>query len=197
MILQVFEEYSDHFYRLGVGGPLPKNVADGSFTKSAPTSNDKLLEQLIGKKRAKAHVAAQQQAARPVATQNTFGNNKTKIKKDDSEDEDEGRAAAFQSKRRKPNQKSKPQVTAAKGGDEDEDVSKPQTESNDVEDVLESSNEDAKNAANDEEDVSVTPNSKAMPSRTKVKPKSFLDEILAEKSSKKSRKAKNKAQAGP
>lgn len=179
-----------------MGGVLPKNVADGSFTRRAPTSNDKLLEQLIGKKRAKAHIASQQQVARPVTTQqHKFSNNKTNMKKDDSEDEDEGRTAAFQSKRLKPNQKSEPKVKTVESGDKNGDESNSQAKYNDVEGVVKKSKDDSKDAEGDKEDVAVAPKPRAMPSRTKVKPKSFLDEILAERSSKKSRKAKNKAQA--
>ena len=85
--------------RLGVGGYLPKDIADGSFTRRAPTSNDKLLEQLIGKKRAKAHMAAKQEAERAAAREqpqqfHPLGR-PAPAKKEESDDEEEGRAATF------------------------------------------------------------------------------------------------------
>ena len=85
-----------------MGSAIPKDIADGSFTRRAPTSNDKLLEQLIGKKRAKAHLAAKQEAERASARQQpTWQQKKEEKKVEESEDEEEGRAATISSKRQR------------------------------------------------------------------------------------------------
>ena len=73
-----------------MGSAIPKDIADGSFTRRAPTSNDKLLEQLIGKKRAKAHLAAKQEAERASARQQpTWQQKKEEKKVEESEEEEE------------------------------------------------------------------------------------------------------------
>lgn len=87
--------------RLGVGHAVPKDILDGSFTRRAPTSNDKLLEQLIGKKRAKAHLAAKQEAERASARQQPAWQQQQKPVVqvvDSSDDDEESRAATIASR---------------------------------------------------------------------------------------------------
>lgn len=147
-----------------------------------------MLEQLIGKKRAKAHLAAKQEAARPNAKTQRHGKPVT-TKKEESEDEEEGRAAAFKSKKRKA------------------DVSKPvQAEGESIEDVDERSSLPSECHENEKNKVTivhagaqdshvkhneksrVTQSSTKAPHRTKAKPTSFLDEMLADRSKKRKKK---------
>lgn len=178
---------------MGVGGILPKDIADGSFTRRIPTSNDKLLEQLIGKKKAKAHLAAKQEAARPNAKPQ--GQRRPPVKKEDSDDEEEGRAAAFKSKKRKADGKQPVAMRAEDSDDEDEETRAARLASNGnaeaKENVATTTFEVEDQPAADEE-VEVSQVSKKIPSRGKTKPTSFLDEILAERSKKKKNKGKNK-----
>jgi hypothetical protein len=170
-------------FRLGVGGIVPKDIEDGSFTKRTPTSNDKLLEQLLGRKKAKAHLAAQQDLSRPGSKSQKQGR-PTPAKKEESEDEEEGRAATFKSKRtRKPQPKP---VAQDESDDEDEESRakrlKTGTETSHVQEEVAKEPEEP---ASDEEEAPKQASRKA-----KAKPKSFLDEILAERSKKKQGKAK-------
>lgn len=168
--------------RLGVGGILPKDIEDGSFTRRAPTSNDKLLEQLIGKKKAKAHIAAQQQASKPgTQQQQKFSRSSGSTKKEESDDEDEGRSAAFQSKRRR---LKKPPVTV-QDKESDGDIPKGQTINETPEPSSITVPEPTKDMS-EEEEAKAPP--KAIPRRAKPKATSFLDEILAERSKKKKKK---------
>ncbi|KAF2633796.1 hypothetical protein BU25DRAFT_436165 [Macroventuria anomochaeta] len=169
--------------RLGVGSAIPKDIADGSFTRRAPTSNDKLLEQLIGKKRAKAHLAAKQEAERASARQQPTWRQKKEAKKvEESEDEEEGRAATITSKRQTANG-TKP-------------MSKPMTVVEDKPEVAEDRvEESSKNAETEQtpkndsdDDIDLKPKKRVKKSR--AKPTSYLDEILAERSKKKKAKAK-------
>jgi hypothetical protein len=182
-------------YRIGVGGILPKDIEDGSFTRRAPTSNDKLLEQLIGKKRAKAHIAAKQEASRPNAKAQRYGKPAVQVK-DDSEDEEEGRAGAFKSKRGKKNN-SKPSIPkAVDSDDEDEETRAARLEGQ----AAQREEEDLKLASEDhqveqeqpevEKAIEEAEEVKTAPKRARAKPASFLDEILAERSKKKSKKIK-------
>ncbi|KAI1549144.1 hypothetical protein A1F97_01454 [Pyrenophora tritici-repentis] len=137
--------------RIGLGGVLPKDIEDGSFTKRIPTSDDKLLQQLIGKRKAKAHIAAKQEAARSKPATKAQQYAKQNVAKKEESDEEEGRAATFKSKRQKKKEKQAPRKV---DDDEEAEVAQP------------------------------------APQRTKTKPKSFLDEILAERSKKKADKGK-------
>lgn len=178
-------------FRLGVGGILPKDIADGSFTKRTTISNDKLLEQLIGKKKAKAHLANKQQAERAGPQEVVPKSGRRPVaKKEESDDEEEGRAAAFKSKRRRVGQpKQNPMSDQGLEADEDapeapelkEDGKEPEAETK---------------MPQDDEDSDAAPSkakSKPLPSRGRAKPTSYLDEILAERSKKKQNKAKNKS----
>ncbi|KAJ4378085.1 hypothetical protein N0V83_000916 [Neocucurbitaria cava] len=179
-----------------IGGILPKDIADGSFTRRIPTSNDKLLEQLIGKKRAKAHLAAKQEAARPNAKVQRHGKPATQ-RKDESEDEEEGRAATFKSKRRKGTE-GRSVVTKKEGSDDENEDEESRTKrleggmssegrKKEVDNAVEIKDEQTE-AVEEPEGASLN---KKAPSRSKAKPKSFLDEILAERSKKKNRKSKD------
>jgi len=170
---------------------LPKDIEDGSFTRRIPTSDDKLLQQLIGKKKAKAHIAAKQEAARPNASTKVQQYVKQSAAKKDESDEEEGRAATFKSKRQKKKEKQTPRkvdsddedeesrakrlAATAKNGDAIKEVIITDTQ---VDDELTQSND---------YEAEVTPSASK---RTKAKPKSFLDEILAERSKKKGNKGK-------
>jgi hypothetical protein len=178
-----------------VGGIVPKDIADGSFTRRTITSNDKLLEQLIGKKKAKAHMASKLQAARLGAAPPQPKNSRQAIaKKEESDDEEEGRAATFKSKRRKV-AKPKP----APVSDEDMDDLEQESKSIVPDEVPEnpSVREESEEAPTKKfyDDVELEPvpkKSKPIPSRSRAKPTSYLDELLAERSKKKSNKARNK-----
>jgi hypothetical protein len=165
--------------------------------KRGLSSSDKLLEQLIGKKKAKAHLASKLQATRLGAQPQPKQNRRDVMKKEDSEDEEEGRTAAFNSKKRRV---AKPKQTAVKDEeheDEEHDPVVPATDEpiikneNEAEQVVEA----PKVKEEDDQEADVLPipaPTKSIPSRGKAKPVSYLDELLAERSKKKKNKAKNK-----
>ncbi|KAK4913419.1 hypothetical protein LTR66_012043 [Elasticomyces elasticus] len=87
---------------LGVGAKAPDDIPDGSFQRKSLSSNDKLLEQLIGKKAAKDKIAARQKvAAQHTAAKPRVPESEQKPTAVESEDEEEGRTAVFRSKRSK------------------------------------------------------------------------------------------------
>ena len=92
--------------RLGIGAPLPKDVADGSFKRRELSSNDKLLKQLLGKKAAKAAKVAKvhptTNSSKTPGPSQDLGSKPVKppIRQEESEDE-EGRTSTFKSKRMK------------------------------------------------------------------------------------------------
>ncbi|KZM27037.1 uncharacterized protein EKO05_0005023 [Ascochyta rabiei] len=175
--------------RLGVGSAIPKDVADGSFTRRAPTSNDKLLEQLIGKKRAKAHLAAKQEAERASARQQpTWQQKKEEKKIEESEDEEEGRAAMITSKRQKTQQqqqkkkKNKPIVAVPK---EEEDEVMGGLDGELKEDAVAVTQDEQQESKKEESDDDVDLKPKKRVKKSRTKPTSYLDELLAERSKKK------------
>ncbi|KAF2473118.1 uncharacterized protein BDR25DRAFT_312250 [Lindgomyces ingoldianus] len=85
----------------GLGAAVPAHIQDGSFTRRPPTSDHRLLEQLIGKGAAKAHVASKQ-APRDKSRPQKLSKQSPAVKHEQSEEEGEGRASAFRSKRQKP-----------------------------------------------------------------------------------------------
>lgn len=164
---------------------VPKDVQDGSFINRMPTSHEKLLENLIGKKAAKAHLAAKQKHAAPSKPQKPVKAIETK----EESDEEEGRAAAFQSKRQR---RTRPAPTKPDSSDDDEEsrtsklASKKQKTTGNVSEVT---NGDVTMAnAPDDEDVDEPPKAAPASRPQKAKPKSYLDEILGEKSKKKKKK---------
>jgi hypothetical protein len=180
-------------FRIGLGGILPKDVEDGSFTRRIPTSDDKLLQQLIGKKKAKAHIMAKQEAARPNAAAKAHQYSKqAAAKKATSDDEEEGRAATFKSKRQSNKEKKPSKVVDS--DDEDEEtrakrlaaggmIGEQKTQDPVANNQLE---ENPPQKEEEEEPQLAQPALK----KAKAKPKSFLDEILAERSKKKNKKGK-------
>ncbi|KAI4700380.1 hypothetical protein J4E89_011022 [Alternaria sp. Ai002NY15] len=180
--------------RIGVGGIVPKDIEDGSFTSRIRTSDDKLLQQLIGKKKAKAHITAKQEAARPNAASKAQHYKKLAAKKEESDDDEEGRAATFKSKRQK--KKVKQEAKPADSDDEDEETRAKRLEGGTVKveeempkEVATEAQADAKPIKKEEEEEEAEVTQPA-PKKARTKPKSFLDEILAERSKKKSKKAK-------
>ncbi|KAG9202732.1 hypothetical protein G6514_003984 [Epicoccum nigrum] len=173
--------------RLGVGSAIPKDIADGSFTRRAPTSNDKLLEQLIGKKRAKAHLAAKQEAERASARQQpTWQQKKEEKKVEESDDEEEGRAATIASKRQKNH--------GVKGASKEKRAEE-KVAAEVVVDEASKTEEGEAVAPKDisDDDIDLKPKKRVKKSR--AKPTSFLDELLAERSKKKKGKGKGDDEA--
>jgi hypothetical protein len=153
------------------------------------TSSDKLLEQLIGKKRAKAHIAAKEQAERLGAQTQPKHGRRDVPKKEESDDEEEGRAATFKSKRRKV---VKP--TPAPVSDEEDGVEavlKPTQPDIPSEDAVQKDAPPLDENDETSEPAPAVKKPKSMPSRARAKPTSYLDELLAERSKKKKNKAKN------
>ncbi|XP_014556090.1 hypothetical protein COCVIDRAFT_100883 [Bipolaris victoriae FI3] len=180
--------------RIGLGGILPKDVENGSFTKRTLTSDDKLLQQLIGKKKAKAHIMAKQEAARPSAATKTHQYSKPAVaKKEVSDDEEDGRAATFKSKRE--GRKARKPPKALDSDDEDEETrakrlaAGAKTEDREIKELTTETPVEDKSSEKVEEEEEAEPAPPA-PKKVKTKPKSFLDEILAERSKKKSKKNK-------
>lgn len=185
--------------RIGLGGVLPKDIEDGSFTRRIPTSDDKLLQQLIGKKKAKAHITAKQEAARPNAAAKAQKYGKPNVAKmEESDDEEEGRAATFKSKRQRKKEKPAPRV--ADSDDEDEEMRakrlaadvkkeevKEEVKDEVIADVPVANQPFQKEEEEEEEEAEVV---EPAPKKAKAKPKSFLDEILAERFKKKNKKSK-------
>lgn len=180
--MRIFGGGSSNPNRLGVGSAIPKDIADGTFTRRAPTSNDKLLEQLIGKKRAKAHLAAKQEAERASARQQpTWQQKKEEKKVEESEDEEEGRAATIASKRqRKDGAKGEGKV---KNGDVDAVANEVVVEAASAEEGAAVMSKDLS-----DDDIDLKPKKRVKKSR--AKPTSYLDELLAERSKKKKGKGK-------
>ncbi|KAH7139283.1 hypothetical protein B0J11DRAFT_501442 [Dendryphion nanum] len=171
------EDKMSAYEQLGVGSKIPKEILDGSFTKRTMVSDDKLLQQLIGRKAAKAHLAAKQasksnaQLAKPAKPLNP-------TKKEDSEDEEEGRTAMFNSKRQKV--VSKPSTKDANSNEEETplNIGIPTIDENPFKDHEEHPNRDDNSAE------APVPKSRS----TKKKPVSYLDEVLAKRSAKKKKK---------
>jgi hypothetical protein len=195
---QVVDRSPNNISRIGVGGIVPKDIEDGSFTGRIRTSDDKLLQQLIGKKKAKAHITAKQEAARPNAAGKVQRYGKPAAKKEESDDDEEGRAATFKSKRQKKKEKQEPKKVDSDDEDEEtrakrlegsaaqekEEVPKYEVTAEAQADVQPVKKED------DDEEAEAT---QPAPKKARTKPKSFLDEILAERSKKKSKKGKTQA----
>lgn len=158
-----------------------EGLPDGAFQRKKLSSNDKLLEQLLGKKVAQArkkeagksmstskHAAPKQLASWPKVSKGA-----------ESEDEDEGgRVAAFKSKKRKP--EAKPQTVKVSTDDET------------MEDVIDSG--EATGTPNPtDNDAAVEKGSPPQQQKAaKRKSTSYLDELLAQKANKKSKKKKKK-----
>lgn len=180
--------------RIGLGGILPKDIEDGSFTRRIVTSDDKLLQQLIGKKKAKAHIAAKQEAARPNVAAKAQQYRKQAAKREEEDDEEEGRAATFKSKRQ--GKREKQEVNKVESDDEDEETRAKRLGNSAIKeegvskgDAVADAEKDAQPIKKEERDKEAEVIQPA-PKKARTKPKSFLDEILAERSKKKSNKGK-------
>ncbi|KAF9740044.1 hypothetical protein PMIN01_02679 [Paraphaeosphaeria minitans] len=176
----------------GLGAIVPKDVQDGSFTNRIPTSHERLLENLIGKKAANAHLAAKQKHAATVKPQKPL---KPTPVKDDS-DEEEGRAASFKSKRQR--RTVQPVAKQEDSGDEDEESRALSLRSKKLKTDGQSPDprEDEAMARKPEKELAEKKTEhvkKDTPLKRppKAKPKSYLDEILGEKAEKKNKKSKS------
>lgn len=184
--------------RLGVGSIIPKDIADGSFTRRAPTTNDKLLEQLLGKKRAKAHIAAKQEAERASARQQpTWQQKKEEKKTQESDDEEESRTELLKSKRGRPNERQAGSKSKAK----DVEIEKPRSTvgqkgaDEELKEDAATANQDQQEETKQESDDDIDLKPKKRVKKSRAKPTSYLDEILAERSKKKKGKGKGSEEA--
>jgi hypothetical protein len=157
--------------RSGLGAAVPDDL-DAIMPSRALTSDHKLLETLMGKKAAKAHLASKQSSkaitkpSQPVRPQKNV--------KEESEDEEEGRAASFHSKRTK----------VAKSQPKDEDMSPAEDSLLNENALSEKTKEDAE-AQDDSESEAKRKKQTPKQQRQRAKPVSYLDQILAERSKKK------------
>ncbi|KAF2687456.1 hypothetical protein K458DRAFT_296696 [Lentithecium fluviatile CBS 122367] len=170
--------------QFGVGAKIPKEIGNGTFTRRVPTSDDKLLQQLIGKKAAKAHLEAKQ-ASKHSAKQPGQKHSKPHAapKKEESEDEEEGRASAFKSKKRKTT-KAQPAELKIKelGIDDNLTDESPSAQDHRASESASKENHIEKSDVSDaEESKKIAPKSRHRQS----KPASYLDQLLAERSKKK------------
>ena len=181
---QDLEENEDDFKGMSeLGGVGSRNafgeegLPDGSLRRSKLSSNDKLLEQLLGKKAMQAKKKRDEAQRKDGLGASKEGASKPGPKKDvrrevESEDEEEGRASAFTSKKGKPIRKQPRKEDAVAANDDEVKVEasavrKSQTKTTD---------------SDDSDAESQRP--------TKKRPGSYLDELLSKKASKKGKKNK-------
>lgn len=176
------------YNRLGIGGKIPKDIQDGSFTRRSLTSNDKLLEQMIGKKAARAHIASKK-APQTASQPGKFGKQPRTSAREESEDEEEGRAAAFKSKRRKKSKGTAAEATEDAGEAQEELIKSTPSADPDIEDVTEEAGLGATKKI-----PKVVEDDEPTSQKQSSKPGSYLDEILAERSKKKKKKSKAKVE---
>ncbi|KAL1591904.1 hypothetical protein SLS60_011496 [Paraconiothyrium brasiliense] len=176
----------------GLGAAVPQDVQDGSFANRIPTSHERLLENLIGKKAAKAHLAAKRKHTAPVKPPKPLKPTPTKVESD----EEEGRTSSIRSKRQR---NAKPlSAQEVESDDEDEEaralsVRSKKSKTNDQSHFIVEEIVTKVNGPDDElADEKLENNKKNKPSSRPqmAKPKSYLDEILSEKATKKNKKKK-------
>jgi len=140
-------------------------------------------------------MAAKLQAERSGAQPQTKPGKREVAKKDESDDEEQGRAATFKSKRRKV-AKTKPVPVSDDEGDLEQDALKEAAQDEPMQDEEQPQLTEAppptKKFYDDVELEPISKKKKAIPSRSKAKPTSYLDELLAERSKKKQNKTKNR-----
>lgn len=179
---------------------IPKSIKDGSFIQRPLTSKDKLLETLIGKKAAKAHIAAKQ-TTRKNATPIKFDKPVRTPKPAESDDEDEGRTAAFKSKRQRAR---KPQPMPVDSDMLEAQADVPETDlphrlannGGNLEDTaLENELVEAPKRNQTEDDSSPENTGPSKSRKQKPISGSYLDEILAERSKKQKKKKRNQEKA--
>lgn len=161
-----------------MGAIAPESEADGLIKRRGP-SNQRLLEQLLGKKAAKGHIASAKAPNRSSNTQSAAQTGKLSgqaLIAEDSDDEEEGRASMVASKSAR--------------GTKRAPVLKKQADNSEHANV-----EDAGRAVENEtvEAIAVTQPRAASTDEDEVKPTkkravSYLDQLLAEKASKKKKK---------
>ncbi|KAH7045964.1 hypothetical protein B0J12DRAFT_701101 [Macrophomina phaseolina] len=158
---------------LGVGAEPPKEIADGSFKRNQLSSNDRLRQQLLGKHAAKGRAIQPadniSNAPAHLPTKKLEKPNKGTRVQEDSDDEENGRAAMFRSKRK----------AAPAPVNKHESMGDSDSES-EVKGKVQAKQE-----------------APAVQEKTRKRPVSYLDELLEERSKKKSKKQKAQAdQAG-
>lgn len=151
---------------LGVGAEPPKEIADGSFKRNQLSSNDRLRQQLLGKHAAKGRATENKPAAAShLPTKKIEKPARPSRVQDDSDDEEDGRAAMFKSKKK----------TAPVPVQKEESAEDSESES------------EAKGKAAKKQDKP------ALQEESRKRPISYLDEILEERSKKKNKKQKAQA----
>ncbi|KAF2735072.1 hypothetical protein EJ04DRAFT_492382 [Polyplosphaeria fusca] len=171
--------------RSGVGFKIPKDGEDGTFARRTQAADNRLLEQLLGKKAAKSHKAIKQ-APGESKKKPKFSYSSKVQRQEESDDEDEGRASAFKSKRRKMNQP-RPIVPGSDAVNEEggEGKQRPALRQENLDDLGEGQREGDVQAVSAE----LGDERKPVQSRSsQPKAGSYLDEILAERSKKKKKK---------
>lgn len=178
------EEFKSMSEQAGIGSKIAfgdEGLPDGAFQRNKLSSNDKLLEQLLGKKAAQAKRKSQE-AQKRSSTSNTAhsglvaGRAKHPGRDQESDDDEEGRAATFKSRNPRKARKDEQDegrleidyADDAAGNDRAPEESSDPVQHDDVEPALPS---------------------KATNQPAKKRPSSYLDELLAQKSNKKRRRA--------
>ncbi len=136
-------------------------------------------------------MATQKEAMRPNSKAQKFGKAKP-AQKVESDDEEEGRAAIFKSKRRRLSA-SEPKETGDENDSGGEEQRKKPVELEQTQpdaDGMPSETLNGTELSEADRTSGAAKDSKSIPRRTKAKPKSYLDEILAERSKKKNKKNK-------
>ncbi|KKZ64485.1 hypothetical protein EMCG_09527 [[Emmonsia] crescens] len=158
--------------KLGLGAPLPKSQADGSFNRTELSSNEKLRKQLLGKNYKKPTSSIPVTGSRgPLAEKKQqqqhhhhHHQQSAKSQPESDDDEDEGRSSLGRNKRKRPKEK-----TAEVVKDATTTTPTPTTTTNGNGEDTESADERQR-------------------STQRKKPVSYLDELLSERSKKKKKK---------
>lgn len=158
------------------------DLPDGSFRRNKLSSNDRLLEQLLGSKAVQARKKSKEasksvSASRHAAPTQHTTRQKASVGVDNDDDDEDGRAATFKSKKAKEFQKPADMNTMT-----NEERTQPDTDDDDAKDI-------APSQTMGTEAPPVIPSDTAQRA-TKRKPTSYLDEMLAQRASKKSKKKK-------
>lgn len=155
-----------------------EGLPDGAFKRKKLASNDKLLEQLLGKKAANARKKTQEaeRGAKHAAPKPLAARPKVEKTAEESDEEEGGRAAAFKSRKQKA---TVPPPQAAEVDAEDDGAAGEQSG------IVEGSSSAAL----------PTPADEAPTPAKKPKTGSYLDEILGQKAAKKKKSKKRKHQA--
>ncbi|PGH29623.1 hypothetical protein GX50_07631 [[Emmonsia] crescens] len=156
--------------KLGLGAPLPKSQADGSFNRTELSSNEKLRKQLLGKNYKKPTSSIPVTSSRgPLAgkKQQHHHHQSAKSQPESDDDEDEGRSSLGRNKRKRPKEKTAEVVN---------DVTTATATATPTTTTTNGNGEDNESA--DERQRSTQ----------RKKPVSYLDELLSERSKKKKKK---------